>query len=202
MAEEREDVAAELRRVRDEARRHTPRADEGAGARDPDPEPSPAPPPARTPRETEAAPERLPDPPNPAAVNAAWPAEGRSSPGPSGPLRRLVERLLHPRLEAQREFNSSQVQLDNEILEYLEKRSAATHRHYDRLLGELGRRLDEADERHAILERELVGHVQDLLRRIDLVLADGSRGRLGLEFALEEVRERLTRVEEILRHSE
>lgn len=202
MDEEREDVAAELRRVRDKARRHRPPAEARAGAQGPDPEPSPAPPPPRTPGETEAASERPPDPPDAAAVNAAWPAEGRPSPGPSGLLRRLVERLLGPRLEAQREFNSSQVRLDNEMLEYLEKRSAATHRHYDRLLGELGRRLDEADERHAILERELVGHVQDLVRRIDLVLTDGSRGRLGLEFALEEVRERLTRVEEILRRPE
>ena len=202
MAEEREDIAAELRRVRDEARRHASPADESAGARAPDPEPPPPAPPARAPRETEAAPERPPDPPNPAAVNAAWPAEGRPSPGPAGLLRRLVERLLLPRLEAQRKFNSSQVQLDNEMLDYLEKRSAATHRHYDRLLGELGRRLDEADERHAILEKELVGHVQDLVQRIDLVLADGSRGRLGLEFALEELRERLTRVEAMLRRPE
>jgi hypothetical protein len=94
------------------------------------------------------------------------------------------------------------VQLDNEVLEYVEKRSAITHQHYDRLLGDLGRRLDEADERHALLERELVGHVQDLVRRIDLVLAEASRGRGGLEFALEEVRERLTRLEEVLRRPE
>jgi hypothetical protein len=94
------------------------------------------------------------------------------------------------------------VQLDNEMLEYLERRSAATHRHYDRLLGDLGRRLDEADERHRVLERELVGHVQDLVHRIDLVLTDGSRGRLALEFALEEVKERLTRLEKALRRPE
>ena len=202
MAEEREDVAAELRRVRDEARRHGPPADDRAGTQNPDSEPFPAPSPPRPPRETGAAPEQPLDPPDAAAVNAAWPAEGRPSPGPSGLLRRLVERLLGPRLEAQREFNSSQVQLDNAMLEYLEKRSAATHRHYDRLLGELGRRLDEADERHAILERELVGHVQDLVHRIDLVLTDGSRGRLGLEFALEEVKERLAGLEKVLRRPE
>ena len=157
---------------------------------------------ARTPRETLVATERPPHPPDSTAVNAAWPAVGLPSRGPAGLLRRLVERVLHPRLEAQRAFNSSQVQLDNEMLEYLERRSAATHRHYDRLLGELGRRLDESDERHAILERELVGHVQDLVRRIDLVLADGSRGRLGLEFALEEVRERLAGLEKVLRRPE
>jgi hypothetical protein len=94
------------------------------------------------------------------------------------------------------------VQLDNELLAYLESRSAATHRHYDRLLGDLGRRLDEADERHAILEKELVGHVQDLVRRIDLVLADANRGRAALEFALEDIRERLVRVEKTLRRRE
>jgi hypothetical protein len=117
-------------------------------------------------------------------------------------LRRLLERLLQPRFEAQRAFNSHQVQLDNEMLAYLELRSAAIQRNYDRLLGDLGRRLDEADERHAILEKELVGHVQDLVRRIDLVLADTSRGRAGLEFALEEIRERLARVEKTLRRPE
>jgi hypothetical protein len=94
------------------------------------------------------------------------------------------------------------VQLDDEIIQYLERRLEATHRHYDGLLGELGQRLDEADERHRILERELVGHVHDLVRRIDLVLTEGSRGRLAQEFALEEVRVRLTRLEKVLRPPE
>jgi hypothetical protein len=94
------------------------------------------------------------------------------------------------------------VQLDNEMLGYLEERLASTHRQYDRLLGDLGRRLDEADERHAILEKELVGHVQDLVRRIDLVLADSNRGRAARELALEDVRERLARVEKTLRQPE
>lgn len=202
MGNEREDVVEELRRVRDEARRRAPPADDPAREPAQAPEPPPVKPPARTPRETVVATQRPPDPPDATDVNAAWPAAGPPPRGPSGLLRRLVERVLRPRLEAQRAFNSSQVQLDNEMLEYLEKRSAATHRHYDRLLGELGRRLDEADERHAILERELVGHVQDLVRRIDLVLADGSRGRLGLEFALEEVKERLAGLEKVLRRPE
>ena len=202
MGDEREDVVEELRQVRDEARRRATPADDPAREPTLAPEPPPVKHPARAAREAVVAMERPPDPPDATDVNAAWPATGPPSRGPSGLLRRLVERVLQPRLEAQRAFNSSQVQLDNEMLEYLEKRSAATHRHYDRLLGELGRRLDEADERHAILERELVGHVQDLVRRIDLVLADGSRGRLGLEFALEEVRERLAGLEKVLRRPE
>jgi len=202
VGDEPDDVADELRRVRDEARTGPRLADRGSSepasaATSPAVEPPP-----RPPRETDEAAEPPTDPPDAAAVNTAWRAEAEPSRGRSGPLRRLLERLLEPRFEAQRAFNSRQVQLDNEMLEYLEKRSAATHRHYDRLLGELGRRLDEADERHAILERELVGHVQDLVRRIDLVLADGSRGRLGLEFALEEVKERLAGLEKVLRRPE
>jgi hypothetical protein len=202
VGDDREDIAEELRRVRDEARRRARAAEPG----ETEPPPATAQPPVRAPRgprpEAPVAAEPPPDPPDNAAVNAAWRAEAPASRGLSGRVRRLLERLLGPRLEAQRAFNARQVQLDNEMLEYLEKRRAATHRHYDRLLGELGRRLDEADERHAILERELVGHVQDLVRRIDLVLTDGSRGRGALEFALEEVRERLARLERALRRPE
>jgi hypothetical protein len=202
VGDERDDVAEELRRVRDEARRRAGPAGAGDPTPGPDPLPSPGGSRSRRPPEAEAASEPSPLPPDAAAVNAAWPAEAGPPRGLGGLFRRPLERLLQPRFEAQRAFNSHQVQLDNELLGYLEKRSAATHRHYDRLLGDLGRRLDEADERHAILEKELVGHVQDLVHRIDLVLTDGSRGRLGLEFALEEVRERLTRVEAILRRPE
>ena len=83
------------------------------------------------------------------------------------------------------------MRLDNEALAYLEQRLAATHRHYDGLLGALGRRLDEADERHRQLERELVRHVQELVQRIDLVLLEANRERLSLAHALEDVRARL-----------
>jgi len=202
VSDERDEVAEELRRVRDEVRSRARPADGGASEPTPAPTPPPRESPPRATRETETATESPPDPPAAAAVNAAWRAEADPSHGLSGLLRRLLERLLKPRFEAQRAFNSHQVQLDNEMLGYLEKRVAATHRQYDRLLGDLGRRLDEADERHAILEKELVGHVQDLVRRIDLVLADANRGRAALELALEDVRERLARVEKTLRHPE
>jgi hypothetical protein len=191
MSEERKSVAEELRRVRDEVRR---RAFLGTG--------TPATPPPQ-PRESPAAapeelppPEPAPPPPDATAVNESWRAE---APAPGGRIRRFLERLLAPRLDAQRAFNTRQVQLDNEILRYLEARFAATHRHYDRILGLYGRHLGEADERHMILQEELVVHVQDLVRRIDLVLAESHRGRLDLEFRLEDLRARLQRLDESLR---
>jgi hypothetical protein len=104
---------------------------------------------------------------------------------------RVLDRLLRPRFEAQGTFNAHQAQLDNEILRYLDERSAATHRHYDRILGIYGRHLEEIDERHRILQKELVGHVEELIRRIDLVLDRAERGRVSLEHELRDVRRQL-----------
>jgi hypothetical protein len=129
-------------------------------------------------------------------VNTLWRAE------PPAPPRslwgRIAARLLAPRLEAQVAFNARQVQLDNEILAYLEARFAATHRHYDAVLGLTGRHLAEIDERHLILQEELVAHVHDLIQRIDLVLAEVERGRASGESALRDVRARLRLLEERL----
>ena len=50
-----------------------------------------------------------------------------------------------------------------------------------------------------LLEGELVAHVQDLVRRIDLVLGESTRGRVGQELVLAELRARLARLEEALR---
>lgn len=141
----------------------------------------------------------LPAPPDAAEVNAAW----RAAPPPRRGLRRLLagllERLLGPHLDAQRRFNSAQVRLDNELLAYLDARLAATHRHYDSLLTEQSRRLDDVDERHRQLQQDLVVHVHDLVTRIDLVLGEANREKLALAFALEETRDRLARLEQILR---
>lgn len=136
-----------------------------------------------------------PPPPDPAPVNEAWRAEPASA---RGVLGLLLGRLLASRFDAQREFNARQVRLDNELLRYQEERLSATHRHYDGLLGALGRRLDEADQRHRLLERELVDHVQDLVRRIDLVLVEANRDRQTLVRALEDARARLARLEQAL----
>jgi hypothetical protein len=139
-----------------------------------------------------------PPPPDPAGVNEAWPAE----PATAGAIRRALERLLlgvlGPRFAAQREFNARQVRLDNEALAYLQARLAATHRHYDRLLGELGRRLDEADERHRALEAELGRHVRDLVQRIDVVLQETNRDRQALVHGLADARARLQALERAL----
>ena len=135
-------------------------------------------------------------------MNDSWRAEGRPPRGAAGVFSRLLDRVLGFRFEAQREFNAHQVQLDNALLEHLEKRFAATHEHYDRILGDLGRRLDEADARHARLEEELVTHVRDLVRRIDLVLTETHRGSASVQHDLEDLRAQLTRVKAALRRAE
>jgi hypothetical protein len=187
-------VAQELRRIRDGVR----------DAASQDPRPSPAPPASRD------APQALPqlraplapDPPrrpDTGPVQELWPAQPAREPaGLKGALARLARRLLRPSLAAQADFNARQAQLDKELLDYLDERSAATHRHYDHVLGLYGRRMDEIDERHVLLSRELVSHVHDLVKRIDLVLSEAERGRLSLESALRDVRAQLTRLEERL----
>jgi hypothetical protein len=140
--------------------------------------------------------------PDASAINEAWRAEPAARGGLSGWLDRMIWRLLAPRFEAQRRFNATQVQLDNELLRYLDERLAATHRQYDRLLTEQSRRLDDVDTRHRQLEAELLRHVRDLVTRIDLVLAEANRDRLSLAFALEETRERLGKLEAALRREE
>ena len=142
------------------------------------------------------APPRRPDN---TAVNATWAALAEPPGGVRGFLARLLLRLLRPSLEAQKDWNARQVQLDNEILEYIDARADATHRHYDGVLGLHGRRMAEIDERHLILQEELVAHVHDLVKRIDLVLGESERGRVGLESALKDLRHRLLRLEERLR---
>jgi hypothetical protein len=49
-----------------------------------------------------------------------------------------------------------------------------------------------------ILQEELVAHVHDLVKRIDLVLGEADKGRLGLEHGLRDVKSRLLRLEERL----
>jgi hypothetical protein len=147
---------------------------------------------AETPDDRAADP--LPAAPDLGPVNASW-----TTKPPLGLLGRLLAWIQGPQLEAQRAFNADQVRLDNALLKYLEERLSATHRHYDRILGRAGQRLDEADARHRLLERELVKHVHDLARRIDLVLAEADRGRPALEHALAELRERVGRIEDALR---
>jgi hypothetical protein len=140
----------------------------------------------------------LPAPPDGTAVNEAWNAPDVRGGGWRGLLRRALERLLAPRFAAQRELNARQVELDNQMLAYLGGRFAATHGHYDRLLGAMGRRLDEIDERHRRLEADLQAHVRDVVERVDLVLEEATRGGLARDHALEQLRDRLRQVEQAL----
>jgi hypothetical protein len=191
MSDERERVAEELRRIRDAVRERSLLSE------------TPAVPPARPTRAPEAvaaepppAPEAPPVRPDLGPVNRSW--NSAAAPTAGGPLGRLVRRCLAPFLDAQTAFNSHQVQLDNALFEYLDARLAATHRHYDAVLGIHGRHMADVDERHLILQEELVAHVHDLVKRIDLVLGESEKGRLSLEFALRDVRNRLARLEERL----
>ena len=185
-------MASELRRVREGVRERAlveQRADEVL-------------PPALPVRVPEAMPPAVtapvPAPPNRpdlGPLNALW----RTAEAGGGWLWRGLRRLLSPALRAQQQFNALQVQFDNTVLDYLDARLAHTHAHYDAVLGVHGRHMGEIDERHLILQEELVAHVHDLVRRVDLVLSEAERGRLGLEFALKDLRTRVERVEERLR---
>jgi hypothetical protein len=115
---------------------------------------------------------------------------------------RLLARFLAPQFEAQRAFNADQVRLDNALLRHLDERLAASHAHYDRVLGALGQRLDEVDERHRQLSQELVAHVHDLARRIDLVLTESERGGPARELLIKDLQARVARLESALRETE
>lgn len=189
---ERERIAEELRRVRDAVR---DRALE-AGARPPAPAHREVKTPGPMPPDPEPPPLAPPARPDNADLNRLWSLREVLA---EGGLRRLVARglgrLLARVLERQEAFNSRQVQFDNALLDYIDARVADTHRHYDAVLGIHGRHMGEIDERHLIVQEELVAHVHDLVKRIDLVLAEGERGRMGLELALRDVRARLARLE-------
>jgi len=193
---DRERVAEELRRVRDAVRDRALLEPSSGSA-------LPPPMPARTPERTTppAAPEPAPAPPRPdnSALNAMWRVLDAPRRSLRGWLGRLGGRGAEAALQRQQDFNARQVQFDNELLGYVEARLDATHRHYDRILGLHGDHMGEIDERHLILQEELVAHVHDLVKRIDLVLGQAERGRLGLESALKDLRARVAALEERLR---
>jgi hypothetical protein len=190
--EERDKVASELRRVREGVRERA--LVERAPA-----EVLPPPVPVRTPQPAPPRPEppaaAAPARPDTAAVNTLW----RTAEGARSRLARWARRLLAPFLDAQERFNSVQVQFDNSVLDYVEARLAHTHAHYDAVLGVHGRHMGEIDERHLILQEELVAHVHDLVRRVDLVMAEGEKGRVALTAELRDLRARLVHLEERLR---
>lgn len=189
MSDERQRVADELRRVRDRVR-ETPSAERDIetvlpAARETKPlERAPAV------KQPQGPPE--PSPPDAGPVNEGWDLTPHL---PGGLIGRLVRRVLGPVFAAQSAFNSRQVQLDNGLLEYVNARSDRTHRHYDEVLGIHGTHMEEIDQRHLLLQEDLVAHVHDLVKRIDLVLAEGERSRLSLELALKDLRGQLIQFE-------
>lgn len=193
--DERERIAGELSRIRAGVRERALHDDAATL-----PEAREAQPPEPAPRLETPALDEPPAPPDGGAVNAAWDLTAvRPRGGLRGVLGRLAAWALRPWIEAQTAFNSHQVQLDNNVLDYVGRRLDHTHGHYDRVLGIHGAHLRDVDERHLILQEELVAHVHDLVKRCDLVLAEAERGRLSLRFQLQELRSRLERLEERLR---
>jgi hypothetical protein len=190
---DRHEVAEELRRVREAVR---------ARALHERPATLPAAKPVEVPGPMPA--DRVPAPldatarPDNAALNEGWRVRDAAGGGWRRLLARGLGRILGRVLDAQESFNSRQVQFDNALLDYIDARLTATHRHYDDVLGLHGRHMGEIDERHLIVQEELVAHVHDLVRRIDLVLGEAERGRLGLERELRELRDRMRQLEERL----
>ena len=129
-------------------------------------------------------------------VNQSWPA-GVSR--PSGGISSLMGGGSREKdHEAQVKFNSDQVQLDNALVAWTAGHFEATHRHYDAAIAVMQKRMDDIDTRHRELERELVRHVHEMARRIDVVLGEGEKGRVSHEAALRSLRERLRALEEKL----
>ncbi len=95
-------------------------------------------------------------------------------------------------------MNSAQVRFDNELVRYLDERLDRMSRHYDEVLGLHGRRMGEIDERHLILQEELIRHVHDLVERIEFVFESAEQNHLYLEGMLRENREELQRLSDRL----
>jgi len=107
------------------------------------------------------------------------------------PLQRMMRFVLGSFVEQQAKMNSAQVKFDNQLIEYIDERLDRISVHYDRLLGLHGKRMEEIDERHLILQQELIQHVHDLIKRIDFVFETAEQNHLYLEGFLREVRDEI-----------
>ncbi len=160
-------------------------------------------------RDTEVAPTS----PDRKELNLVWNVSEIGAGAPRGPLARfltplrsalarLVRFALGAFVERQVRMNSAQVRFDNELVSYVDERFDRMSRHYDRVLGIHGRRMEEIDERHLILQQELIRHVHDLVARIELTFEAAEQNHLYLEGTLRETREELTKIAERLRSLE
>lgn len=147
--------------------------------------------------------------PDRSALNATWDISASLEAAPlgrlgrwlsplRGPLQRLIRFALGTFVERQTEWNASQVKFDNDITAYIDHRMDRIVAHYDEVLGAHGKRMEEIDERHLILQQELIQHVHDLIKRIDFVFETAEQNHLYLEGSLREVREELQSLEERL----
>ncbi len=185
-------VASEVRALRDEARKvSAERAELPVQAAD---TPAPAP--------LEPIPNRpataAPSSPDRETLNRTWNVaepprrrEGLLSRTFGAPLRRLVQFAMGGVVDRQVEMNSAQVKFDNELVEYLDARLDRISRHYDNVIGLHGKRMEEIDERHLILQQELVRHVHDLVQRIEFVFEMAEQNHLYLEASLRETRDQV-----------
>ncbi len=163
--------------------------------------------------------ESMPEPTSPQApvspdrnyLNERWDVATALKTTPSGqlarlfsplrkPLQRVMRFVLGPFVEQQAEMNSAQVKFDNQLIEYIDERLDRISAHYDRLLGLHGKRMEEIDERHLILQQELIQHVHDLIKRIDFVFETAEQNHLYLEGFLREVREEAQSLADRLDH--
>ncbi|HJS72659.1 MAG TPA: hypothetical protein VJ921_00120 [Vicinamibacteria bacterium] len=197
--DEREELVKGLRAVREEARlQPDERVKPGPysiGSQGANPLP---------PLEARAS-EALPRSPDRESLNRLWNvADSTTEPGGAlarlfsplrVPLRRLARFALGPVVERQVEMNSAQVRFDNDLVRYADERFDRLSRHYDYVLGLHGRRMEEIDERHLILQQELIRHVHDLVARIELVFEAAEQNHLYLEGSLRETREELSKIE-------
>jgi hypothetical protein len=203
----KKELVGAIRAAREEARLSP---DEPARLTDyPVEAPSPNPLPPLETREAEA----VATSPGRDELNRLWNVSDSSAEPPSGalarllsplrsPLRRLARFALGSVVERQVRMNAAQVRFDNELVSYLDQRFDRMSHHYDRVLGLHGRRMEEIDERHLILQQELIRHVHDLVARIELVFEAAEQNHLYLEGTLRETREELTRLAERLRSLE
>ena len=193
LTDERQDVADALRRLRDQVRSgQTPAERAPLDALGPALEARPPEKPQPGPQPAAPAPLSVPDP---APLGQSASLHGR---WPGGLLGQLARRLLAPLLEAQSAWNARQAEWNSRLLAYVDARSDRTHRHYDEVLGVHSRHMADIDQRHLQLQEDLVGHVHDLVRRIDLVFSEGERSRLSLELELQDLRQRLLDLEKRL----
>jgi hypothetical protein len=185
---ERGSAQEALAAVRVAARDMKPVAPAAVPAHEPALTPGPTPPPEPAPPSP-----ALPAPPSLQPIEDAV----REAARPRGPLGGLISDDGAP----QRRFNDAQLRFDAEAIRYLHDRLAVTHAHYDTLLDHHRRRMDEIDRRHRLLQDDLVRHVHALSRRVDIAMSESASGRMGLDFLLRELKERLEALEDRLRRA-